>query len=110
MKTLKIKVIEFHIIGQVGNNIALQVCMVYNADNGITFFYIKSRDISRPTYFVSFKSKKELNYHRFVDTNIVGASRIYEFVEFCSFSSIELPPCLNKGLNPEKTRRYPMPV
>ena len=27
-------------------------------------------------YFVSFKSKKELNYDRFVDPNLLGAKRL----------------------------------
>ena len=43
------------------------------------------------TYFVYFKFKKELNYDRFVDPNILGASRldyirIYKSIEFQSLS------------------------
>ena len=40
----------------------------------IDVFYIKSWNIC--TYSVYFKSKKELNYNRFVDPNILGASRL----------------------------------
>ena len=55
-------------------------------DNEIEVFYIKSWNIC--TYSVYFKSKKELNFNRFVDPNILGASyiRIYESIEFRSFS------------------------
>ena len=42
-----------------------------HTDNEIEVFYIKSRNIC--TYYVYFKSKKELNYNRFVNPNILGA-------------------------------------
>ena len=45
-----------------------------HTDNEIEVFYIKSWNIC--TYSVYFKSKKELNYNRFVDPNILGASRL----------------------------------
>ena len=32
------------------------------------------------SYFVYFKSKKELNYDRFVDLNILGATNLSNFV------------------------------
>ena len=44
-----------------------------HADNEIEVFYIKSWNIY--AYYVYFKSKKGLNYNRFVDPNILGASR-----------------------------------
>ena len=34
--------------------------------------------------YVDFKSKKELNYDRFVDLNILGNARLYKFIEFYS--------------------------
>ena len=45
-----------------------------HTDNEIEVFYIKSWNIC--TYYVYFKSKKELDYNRFVDPNILGASRL----------------------------------
>ena len=45
-----------------------------HTDNEIEVFYVKSRNTC--TYYVYFKSKKELNYNRFVDPNILGASRL----------------------------------
>ena len=44
--------------------------VVYHADNEIAFFYIKSWYTC--AYSVYFKSKKELNYNRFVDPNVRG--------------------------------------
>ena len=43
--------------------------MVYHADNEIAFCYIKSWNTC--AYSVYFKSKKELNYDRFVDQNLL---------------------------------------
>ena len=40
----------------------------------MAFFYINF--LHTCTYFVYFKSKKELNYDRFVDPNILGAARL----------------------------------
>ena len=48
--------------------------MVYQADNEVAFFYIKSCNTC--AYSVYFKSKKELNYDRFVDPNLLGAARL----------------------------------
>ena len=45
-----------------------------HTDNEIEVFYFKSWNIC--TYSVYFNSKKELNYNRFVDLNILGASRL----------------------------------
>ena len=45
-----------------------------HTDNEIKAFYIKSWNIC--IYCVYFKSEKELNYNRFVDLNILGASRL----------------------------------
>ena len=39
--------------------------------NEIEVFYIKFSNIGLCTYFVYFKSKKELNYDRFVDPNVL---------------------------------------
>ena len=53
----------------------------------MAFRYIKI--LNTCTYFVYFKSKKELNHDIFVDPNILGAAsyiRIYESIKFCSFS------------------------
>ena len=47
-----------------------------HTNNEIEVFYIKFSNIGLCTYFVYFKSKKELNYDRFVDPNILGASRL----------------------------------
>ena len=47
-----------------------QCFVVYHADNEIAFFYIKSWYTC--AYSVYFKSKKELNYDRFVDPNVRG--------------------------------------
>ena len=51
-----------------------QCFVVYHAHNEIAFFYIKSWKAF--AYYVYFKSKKELNYDRFVDPNILGAARL----------------------------------
>ena len=48
--------------------------VVYHANNQIAFFYIKS--CKTCTHNVYFKSKKELDYDRFVDSNILGATRL----------------------------------
>ena len=53
----------------------------------IEVFYVKSWNIC--TYFVYFKSQKELNYIRFVDLNILGDVRLVHSeprIEFRSFS------------------------
>ena len=42
-----------------------------HTDNEIEVFYIKFWNIG--TYYDYFRSKKELNYNRFVDPNILGA-------------------------------------
>ena len=44
-----------------------------HTENEIDVFYVKSLNIC--TYSVYFKSQKELNYNRFVDPNMLGASR-----------------------------------
>ena len=50
-------------------------CFIVNhADYKNEMFYIKSWNTC--TYVVYFKSKKELNYDRFVDPNIYGAARL----------------------------------
>ena len=55
-------------------------CLIFHGlaigptDNEIQDFYIKSWNIC--TYSVYFKSKKELNYNRYVDPNILRASRL----------------------------------
>ena len=48
--------------------------VVYYSANKITFSFIKSWNTF--IYCVYFKSKKELNYDRFVDLNILGAVRL----------------------------------
>ena len=48
--------------------------VVYHSDNEITVFFIKSWNTC--IYFVYFKSKKELNYDRFADPNILSTSRL----------------------------------
>ena len=45
-----------------------------HADYEIGVFYFKYFNIC--AYFVYFMSKKELNYNRFVDPNILGAPRL----------------------------------
>ena len=45
-----------------------------HTDNKIEVVYIKS--LNTCTYSVYFKSKKELNYNRFVDLNVRGALRL----------------------------------
>ena len=48
--------------------------IICHDENEIVFFCMKSWNIC--TYFMYFKSKKELNYDRFVDPNILGAARL----------------------------------
>ena len=50
------------------------MCCGLHANDQIAFCYIKS--CKTCTYYVYFKSKKELNYGRFVDPNILGAARL----------------------------------
>ena len=51
-----------------------QCFVVYHVDNETAFLYIKSGNAC--AYSVYFKSKKEHNYDRFVDPNILGAARL----------------------------------
>ena len=53
---------------------ACRILWFSHTDNEIDVFYITSWNIC--TYSVYFKSKKELNYNRFVNPNILGVSRL----------------------------------
>ena len=67
-------------------------------DNEIDVFYITSWNTC--TYSVYFKSKKELNYNRFVDSNrIFGSTNLSNFVRSpCHSYNIELHICTTKEL------------
>ena len=47
------------------------------------FFYVISMNTC--TYFVYFKSEKELNYDRLSNPNILGDAPFYESIEFSAF-------------------------
>ena len=58
--------------------------LTINSDREIKFFLYQN--LEHIYLFVYFKSKIELNDDRFVDLNILAYIRIYESIEFCSFS------------------------
>ena len=63
-------------------------------DNENDVFYNKSWNIF--TYYVYFKSNKVLNYNRFVDPNILGASRlVHSDLRIYRISFFLLDMCIN---------------
>ena len=67
------------------NHETLWICCMVNADYEMEVLYSKSYNIC--AYFVYFKSKKELNYDRLKEPNILGAPRlVYSYLQIYRIS------------------------